>query len=319
MSAKKVIEAIKKYSTFLVTSHVDAEGDALGSELALSSLLRKMGKKVFIVNNERAPANYGFLPGAEKINTRLKSRKFQVAFIVDCPTKKRIGATANLIDSKKPVINVDHHMDNKKFGKVNWIDPQASSVGEMIYRLFKLARIKLDKKDALNIYTAILTDTGSFRHANTTSTTLDIASELLKLGIKPAQVYSEIYESNSVQELALVAKIISGLSFAANNQIAWVKISQDIFKKIKGKHEVLGKVLDFAKSIDTVKVVIVFCQIKQRLIKISLRSKSPVNVQKVAVAFGGGGHKLASGCTVKAGFNQAKRMVLKEVKRWTVF
>ncbi len=317
MSAKKVIEAVKRYSTFLITSHVNAEGDALGSELALSSFLRKMGKKAFIVNSEKTPANYSFLPGAEKINTRLKSRKFQAAFIVDCPTKKRIGRTANLIDDKKPVINIDHHMDNKKFGRVNWIDPQASSAGEMVYRLFKSARIKLDKKDALNIYAAMLTDTGSFRHANTTSITLDIASELLKLGIKPARVYSEIYESNSLQESALVAKIISRLSFAANNQIAWVKIGRAIFKKIKGKHEVLDKVLDFAKSIDSVKVVIVFCQIKQRLFKISLRSKSPVNVQKIAVGFGGGGHKLASGCSIKAGFNQVKRMVLKEAKRWT--
>ncbi|MBL7084864.1 MAG: bifunctional oligoribonuclease/PAP phosphatase NrnA [Candidatus Omnitrophica bacterium] len=315
MSAKKIIKAIKGYSKFLITSHVNVEGDALGSELALASLLRKLGKTVRIVNADKPPVSYNFLPGANKVSCNLNKRSFQAAAVIDCATNQRIGKVARLIGPEKPIINIDHHIDNKRFGKINWIDPKASSVGEMIYRLFTLTKTKLDKKDALNIYTAILTDTGSFRHSNTTSKTLSICSKLLKFGINPAKVYSEIYESHTVQDVSLVTRLISKLSFAANKKIAWVVIAENDFRKIKGRHEVLDKILDLAKAIDVVKVVIIFSRINNRLVKLSLRSKGPIDVQKIAKLFGGGGHKLASGCVIEGSLKEAEQKVLRQVKK----
>ncbi|GAG20131.1 unnamed protein product, partial [marine sediment metagenome] len=257
---RAVIKAIKRHSRFLVTSHINPEGDALGSELALASLLRKSGKQAFIVNSDKTPANYSFLPGAKKIHRGLEAKAFETAFIIDCPNKQRIGQVATLIDNQKPIINIDHHIGNKNFGKINWVDSCASSSGEMIYHLFELMQINLDRKDALNIYTAILTDTGSFRHSNTTSKAFRIASDLLRFEINPAKIYARIYESNSAQDATIMAKIISRMSFAANNKIAWVKIGNFEFKKIQRRPEVLDKILDFAKSINSVKVVIIFCQ-----------------------------------------------------------
>ncbi|MCQ9207859.1 MAG: bifunctional oligoribonuclease/PAP phosphatase NrnA [Omnitrophica bacterium] len=315
MSAKKVIKAIRSYSSFLISSHVGAEGDALGGELALASLLTRLGKSAYIVNSDRPPDNYAFLPGVKKIRGNLSKDKFQAAFIIDCPDKQRIGNVLKLIDQAKPIINIDHHMDNKKFGQVNWIDSKASSVGEMIYRLFHLTQTKLTRNDALNIYTAMLTDTGSFRHANTDSTTHLIAGELLQLGIEPAKIYSRIYENNSMQDAAIVAKIISRMSFAVKNKIAWVKINKGILKKMKSRHEILDKIFDFAKSIKTVKTVIVFCQVDEHRVKLSLRSKSPIDVQKIAKLFSGGGHKCASGCTIKGSLKEAEQKVLKEIKK----
>jgi len=315
MGINQLIRAIKKYSKFLITSHINAEGDALGSGLALASLLRKLGKQAFIVNRDGVPENYSFLPGAAGIRQSLNKCSFQAAFIIDCADKNRIGSIAKLIDSEKPLINIDHHIDNKKFGKINWVDPYASSTGEMIYRLFKLTRTKLNRKDALNIYTAIVTDTGSFRHSNTTSATLRIASELLRFGIEPAKTYSRVYENNSVENILLVAKIISRLSFGAGNKIAWVKIRTPEFKKIQANHEILDKILDFAKSINTVKIVIIFSQVEKGLVKLSFRSKSPINVQRIAKIYDGGGHKFASGCTIKGSLKEAESKVLRQVKK----
>ena len=315
MNANQVIKAIKSYSAFLITSHINLEGDALGSELALASLLRKLGKTAYIVNSGKTPSNYSFLPGVEKISHRFSNRAHQAVFIIDCSDRGRAGRIAGLIDARKPVINIDHHIGNKNFGKINWVEPDASSTGEMIYRLFRFTRTKLDKKDALNIYTAILTDTGSFRHYSTTTKTLYICSRLLEFGIRPAEIYARIYENNSVQDAIYAAKIISRLSFAANNKIAWIKIKRAEFEEIKGKPELLDKILDFAKSIKTVKVVLIFCQVDNRFIKLSLRSKSPIDVQKIASSFGGGGHRLASGCTIEGNIKDVERKVLKEVKK----
>lgn len=315
MNANQVIKAIKSYSAFLITSHISLEGDALGSELALASLLRKLGKTAYIVNSGKTPSNYSFLPGVKKISHRFSNRAHQAVFIIDCSDRGRAGRIADLIDARKPVINIDHHIGNKNFGKINWVEPGASSTGEMIYQLFRLTKTELNKKDALNIYTAILTDTGSFRHSSTTSKTLYICSRLLEFGIRPAEIYARIYENNSVQDAIYVAKIISRLSFAANNKIAWIKIKRAEFEEIKDKSELLDKILDFAKSIKTVKVVLIFCQVDNRFVKLNLRSKSPIDVQKIASSFGGGGHRLASGCTIEGNIKDVERKVLKEVKK----
>ena len=315
MSAKRVIKAIKKYSTFLISSHIDLEGDALGSELALASLLRKLGKRAWIVNASPTPLNYKFLPGIKSISHNLTGPMPEAAFIIDCSNKQRVGRVSTLIKDNLPVINIDHHMGNKNFGRINWVDTRASSTGEMIFHLFKLTQTKLTKADALNIYTAMLTDTGSFRHYNTQDATHQICSGLLKFGIRPAKIYSQIYENNSARDVQIVGKIICRMNFAANNRIAWISIAQAQSKKIKNKPEILDKIIDLAKSINTVLVVLIFSQKDKRFVKLSMRSKSPINVQKIARGFGGGGHKFASGCTIKGNLKHAEQTVLRRVKK----
>lgn len=314
MERKRIIREIKRHSKFLITSHVSLEGDALGSELALASLLRKLGKKSYIVNETKVPFNYDFLPGVKNIYQKLNSRLFQAAFIVDCPDKGRVGNIANLIDNTKPIINIDHHLGNSNFGKVNWIDSGASSTGEMIYKLFQLTKTKLDQKDALNLYTAILTDTGSFRHANTTSRVLSICSELLKFGIQPNQIYSKIYENNPVRDIICAARAISRIATFANNTIGSIKITKSELEKINNRAEIFDKIFEFVKSVETIKAIVILSQQHEGFIKLSLRSKSPISVQRVALAFGGGGHKFASGCVIKGSLEKAEQMVLKRIK-----
>ncbi|MFC1699132.1 bifunctional oligoribonuclease/PAP phosphatase NrnA [Candidatus Omnitrophota bacterium] len=324
MSKGKVIQAIKRHSNFLISSHVGLEGDALGSELALASLLGKLGKRALIINNDAVPANYSFLAKAKQALAigslgketlrKIRNNYFQAAIILDCSQKHRIGKVISLIDHL-PVINIDHHLDNKGFGQINWIDPGASSAGEMVYHLFAQAKLCLDKDDALNLFTAISTDTGFFRHANATSATFHICAELVKLGVSPAEIYSRVYEDNSAQQAGYLGKIISRMRFVAGKQIAWTEIRPAEFSKISGKHEVMDRVLDFARSIKTVQVAIIFSQVNKDLIKVSLRSKPPVNVQKIALSFGGGGHRCAAGCVLQGGMKQAVEIILKHTRR----
>ncbi|MFH1045417.1 MAG: bifunctional oligoribonuclease/PAP phosphatase NrnA [Candidatus Omnitrophota bacterium] len=314
MSIEQVSKALKKYSHFLITSHFNAEGDALGSTLALASLLRKMGKRVEMVNSDSISFNYAFLPGVHSIAKRPRSSSFEAVCVVDCPILKRIGAIAEFIKDK-PLIVIDHHIDNKKFGQVNWVDPRASSVGEMVYSLFKRLKVSLDKKDALNIYIAMLTDTGSFRHANTTSNVLHTAAELLKFGLEPSVVYSRIYEQNSLEEMRNVARVILGFSFEQEDKIAWVELSKAMCRAVEWRNELLEKVFDFARSISPVKVAIVFSHLGADTLKVSFRSKPSVNVQKIAGCFGGGGHKCASGCRIQGDLREMQQKVLAEVKK----
>ena len=175
---KAVIEAIKNNKKFLITAHVNLEGDSLGSQLAMKELLTGMGKAAFILDNDPVPEHYRFLPKAGEISNRLdKVEDFDAAVVLDCPTLKRTGKVKDII-SKSPslVINIDHHISNEKFGGINWVDPHASSAGEMVYRLFKEIGVKLTKEVALSLYIAILTDTGSFNYDNTSRVTHEVLS-----------------------------------------------------------------------------------------------------------------------------------------------
>lgn len=314
MSMVQIVKAIKKNSRFLIALHVSADGDALGSALALASLLRKMGKKAYVVNDEKTPSDYAFFPGVKKISTKISPKQFDAVIIVDCPVIQRIGNIVDLI-TQKPIVVIDHHMDNKRFGTVNWIDPNASSVGEMIFSLFKKMKVKIDKNDALNLYAAILTDTGSFKHANTTSRVFDVVSKLTRYGVIPSDIYRRIYENNSQEDILRVAQLITALSFTAKGKVAYLEIKGNMLKKIEGRPGLIDKVFDFAKSIYKVKAVVLIYQLPGDLVKLSLRSKCPVDVQKVAKKFGGGGHRCASGSRIKGKYTLVKNSVLSQLKK----
>ncbi len=170
MSIEKVIAQIRKHNNFLIITHANSEGDALGSELALCLLLRGIGKKVTLVNEDPVPAEYAFLPGADLVQTfreRYRRKTFGAYIFVDCAELSRSGSLAHMPFAGKPVINIDHHISNTNFGTVNWVDPDASSASEMVYRLYKKMGIAFTRESALQLYVGIMTDTGSFKYSNT--------------------------------------------------------------------------------------------------------------------------------------------------------
>ncbi len=317
MSLKAVIDTIRKYDKFLITAHVNPEADALGSQLAFYELIKALGKKPICVDNDKVPPHYKFLPGIDNIKQTLKKgENFQVAVVLDCPTISRTGKVKNLLKKAKIIVNIDHHISNGKFGDVNWVNSSASSVGEMIYALYKKIDIEISRKIALYIYIAILTDTGSFNYSNTSSVTHEIVSDLLGYGLQPQDISSFIYENKKISDIKLLGKVISTLKTDKNNRIAYMVCTKDMLKKTGSAASATENFINLAKSIESVDIAIFIKEDlkKSNKFNVSLRSKGDIDVNKLASFFGGGGHRNAAGCVICGMLVEVKHKILAKAR-----
>lgn len=316
MSINKVIESLEKGKSFFITSHIDLEGDALGSELALAYLLRELKKAVFVYNTSSPPSSYRFLPLLHFLNRRNEGIKYSDTIIVlDCSDLGRIGRVREIFSPKKNLINIDHHPDNNLFGTVNWVEPKASAVGELIYQLFKKLSIPLVKEVALCLYTAILTDTGGFQNENTTFRTHKIVAELLRYGINPRYVFERIYEMHSFARMRLLGLALSQLQVNKKKGFAWVSISQEMLRKTKANLEDVEGFIEMIRSMEGIKLAILFQEIERNKIKVGFRSREGIDAGRFARIFGGGGHFTASGCVVKGSLKEVEEKVLDSIRR----
>ena len=301
----------------MVSVHTSPEGDALGSELGFYSLIKKLGKKITIINEDKIPYGYDFLPGTEFIHLLSESPKnvdFDCFVVLDCADLKRTGDVYKLNKEKKPILNIDHHISNRNFGDVNWVSPYASSCSEMIYKLHKKLNIPIDKDCALALYTGMMTDTGSFHYSNTSSYTLKAAAGLLKFGINVAQVYRATYENIPQADVKLLLKLLLKMKFFCRGQVAVFWVKRELFKNKKPSVDLADLLLSFARAVKGVEVVVLF---KENLgtkneVRVNLRSQGRVDVNQIAGFFGGGGHKSAAGCTLAGDIkNIAKKVITK--------
>lgn len=321
MSLKKCVEFIKRNNKFLLTVHTNPEGDALGSELAFYNLLNKLGKEAVILNEDEVPYGYNFLPGVNNIKTNrngrfLKKLDFDCLVILDCSDLERTGEIYRINSQNKPILNIDHHISNNKFGEVNLVEPYASSASEIVYKIFKKMRIPFDKDSALLLYVGMLTDTGSFRYSNTSVFTHKAISELLKSGINIPQVYKNIYENIPFEDMKLLAKILPAMKREAAGKIIWFQVEKKLLNNKKLSFDLTEHILSFGRAIKDVEAAVLF---KENLgvkdeIRVNFRSQGKVDVNKVAQFFGGGGHKTASGATVRGKLDQVRRKVLAKIK-----
>ncbi|NQU95545.1 MAG: bifunctional oligoribonuclease/PAP phosphatase NrnA [Candidatus Omnitrophica bacterium] len=315
---EKITKVLKKYDKFLITSHINPEGDSLGSQLAMAELLKCLGKKFVIFDNDKVPERYRFLPGINLIRNDIKdeNEKFDAAIVLDCPNLKRVGRVREAVKKTETVINIDHHVSNEKFGDLNWVEEGASSAGEMVYKLYKSLNCKITKTVALYLYIAILTDTGSFNYSNTSGATHEIISELLGYGIEPYDVSQSIYENKTLGEVKLLAKALSDLKVLASGKVACLVVRKDLFRKTKTKPTACENFVNFARSVKGVNVAVFFREDinKKNVFHVSFRSTGRVDVNRIASFFGGGGHKNAAGCNVRGSLNEVKKKVLEKVK-----
>lgn len=316
MSQKRVLEAIKRNKRFLISAHVNLEGDALGAELALARLLHKKGKKAFVVNADKSPHMYSFLPGVSSI-LRPKDNipDYDVFIAVDCCDKNRLGKVTKLINKNKTTINIDHHRGNDNFADINWVAADVSSASEMIYQLYKQLNVKIDEASALLIYVGILIDTGSFRYSNTNAETHRIAADLLSKNLSANKIYQKIYEANPLEETKALIKIISEFQTDNKSEIAWVEIKSGVLNTIGLKIDLTDNIFNFLRSIDGIEVSIIFKEINSRETRVNFRSKGKLDVAKLARGFGGGGHRSASGCSISKGLQESKRIVLNKLRK----
>jgi phosphoesterase RecJ-like protein len=319
MNADIVKKEIKRFDSFLITSHINPEGDSIGSQLALASLLKQLGKKLVILNESPVPHMLRFIHGSDAIARELPADfNFQAVLVVDCPDMTRIGNISQYISHDKVVFNIDHHISNENFGKYNWVDRNVSSVGEMIFELFKAFNLKINYEEALAMYVAIMTDTGSFRYTNTSAKTHGVTAELIETGIQPYDIYGKIYETVTLEDINLLAESLQTLKLTKDGKVAWLWVTKEMLKKTKASLEGTEGIINFARSIDGVEIAILFRETgSEERIKVSFRSKGNVDVNKLASFFEGGGHVTASGCTVFGSMEAVEKKVLEKAQGMT--
>lgn len=315
---ERIAKVIKRFDSFLITSHINPEGDALGSQLAMANLLKCLGKDFVIFDNDKVPTHYRFLPEVNLIRHKIDTRKkkFDVAIVLDCPNLSRTGKVKTAVKSAGYIINIDHHVSNEEFGDLNWVGKNMSSVGEMVYRLYKNLNCEITKETALYLYISILTDTGSFNYSNTSSATHEIVSELLGHGIEPRDVSQSIYENKTLGEIKLLGRVLSGLKVAGGGRIAYMVVRKNLFKETKTKPVSCENFVNFGRSIKGIDVAVFFREEikRKKIFHVSFRSTKKVDVNKIASFFGGGGHRSAAGCTLRGSVDEIKRKVLEKVE-----
>lgn len=320
----EITKLLEKNNSFLITSHKNIDGDAIGSELALYFILKKLNKKPIILNQDRLPKIYNFLPDSDKVHcledNYINIKNIDVGIIVDCSNFERIEETYKIFKNIKNIINIDHHNSNKKFGKLNYIDSSASSVGEIIYDLIKFINLDLlDEKISTCLYTAIITDTGSFRYSNVSSKTFSVVSDLASQGIKPNLIADNIYNRNTYSGLKLLGKALLTLEMDESNYVSWLTITRDMLNNTEANDEEVEGIIDMARTLENTEVSVLFRETKDNKIKVSFRSKGDFNVNKFAGKFNGGGHPNSSGCVCSGKIAEVKEKILSELFKKSKF
>lgn len=315
---KRVYDAFKKRDFFLVTSHVNPEGDSIGSQLAVYTILKKLGKNVIMVDNDDVPANLRFLPGSKLIKRAVPENfKIETVVILDCPVKERIGSVSKLLHEGHFIINIDHHISNEPFGEINWVDGKASSVGEMIFYLIKEMGMGLDDRLAKFLYTAMVTDTGMFNYSNTSKKTHEAAGALIEMGAHPKEMHGHIFENKNFSDIKLLARALSTLKLEEGGSLAHMSLTKSMYKKEGVKHVSTDEFINFPRSIRGVKIAVFFKENykKANVVNVSFRSSGGVDVNRLASRFGGGGHAQAAGCLLNMPLCEAQKKVLAEARK----
>lgn len=317
---KQILKLIKKSKTILITSHMDPDGDSIGSQLAWGAFLKRHKKQFKIINQGQIPEKYLFLDPQNLIEN-IDSQDYSdfrpdAVFIFECSYVDRIGRVQKIISPKTSVINIDHHQDNQKFGRINILDKKASAVAEIIFDLFKLAKFKITPQTANCLYAAILTDTGRFRFSSTTSKCLKVCAELIDAGADPKLLTDKIYYSVNLSDLRFLGYVLSQMEIAEDGKISSIALKKEILDRFQINTENTEGIVDYSLLLKGVKVGILFKEIGPDKTKVSLRSQNNIDISKIAKAFGGGGHKNAAGCLLRTNMQEAKEIVLREIKKW---
>lgn len=310
-----ILAVIEKSSSFLITSHESPDPDAVGSSLALANYLSALGKDVTVYLCDPVPENCAFLPMADQVYGELPERDFDVCFVLDVGEFRRSGKAVTSCTRIGRFVNIDHHLGCDPFGAHNLIDPKASATAALIYRIIKAAGDEVDYPTALCIYTAILSDTGSFHYSNSDPEAFAIAGEMVSKGVKAWDVNENLYESEPLQRIALLALALSDLTVSPSGEYASVTVTLEMYRQTGSSAEDTDRFINYPRSIRGVQVALFFREVSEGLFKVGFRSKGKVDVSAVSAHFGGGGHHNAAGCTVKGTLAEVKTLVFDRLEK----
>jgi phosphoesterase RecJ-like protein len=302
----EVLKHIEQRNRFLLTSHARPDGDAIGSALACAQILRAMGKQTEVVLRDGVPRIYRPLPFADTVvQAERVNGKYEAAIVLECDSiqRTRLEGLENHF-----LINIDHHLSGRPFAQVNWIDPKAVATAEMVYRLAREAGVRISPEIATCLYTAVLTDTGSFMFEGTNEHTFALARELVLVGADPARCARNVYFGHSTAKMRLLGAALSNLH--REGPVVWISVTCEQMKQAGAKEEDCEGLVNYALSIHDVEVAAFFRELEDGRYRVSLRSKGKLNVARVAAQFGGGGHECASGCSLEGPLSAAVASVL---------
>jgi phosphoesterase RecJ-like protein len=306
----EILTALQGRQRFLVTSHARPDGDAVGSVLACTHMLRAMGKQADPVLRDGVPHIYRHLPGAAEVRVvpRVDATEYDAAIILECDSvaRTRLEGVDGLF-----LINIDHHDTISDYAHVNWYEPDASATAELIHKIAVACGVGISRDMAVCLYTAVLTDTGSFCYAGTTGTTFELAGELVRAGADPVQAARNVYFSYPPGKMKLLGVALRTLKLEGN--FSWMHITRDDVTSVGAVDEDCEGLVNYALGIDGVQVAAFFREMGDGYYRVSLRSKGEVNVADVAEMFGGGGHSAASGFAISGPLQIAVRRVLSEL------
>lgn len=315
MELDRIVSILKESDKIVILPHVSADGDALGSCLALAMALGKLGKKPKVLLEEDIPYVYGFLPGREMAEVFTSGHDtFNTAVALDTGDLDRLGVRRSVFESAAVTVNIDHHNTNTEFGFHNYISAGSSAVGEIMYQMIKMMGLVPDTDIATCLYVAISTDTGGFRFSNTTSLTHQIISDLINAGVKVAEVSQKIFDSASYEKVKLTGAAISRLEIFESGKVALMSLDNDLIKKTGAKEEDCDGIINVARNIRGVEVAAMLRQWDNGEIKVNLRSSSYVDVSAIAGLYKGGGHKRAAGYITGGSLEDSKNKLLKDIR-----
>jgi phosphoesterase RecJ-like protein len=305
-----VLRQIERRDSFVLTSHARPDGDAIGSALACCQVLRAMGKQADVVLHDAVPRIYRPLPFADQVvQANRLNGSYQAAIILECDSLLRTRLEG-LED--RFLINIDHHASGRPFADVNWIDPHAVATAEMVFRLGREAGVPLSAEIATCLYTALMTDTGSFMFQGTNEHTFALARVLTLAGADPAHCARNIYFAHSGAKMRLLGEALRNLN--QEGHLVWIWVTQEQMERCGAKEEDCEGLVNYALSIADAEVAAFFRELPDGRFRVSLRSKGKVNVAKLAERFGGGGHECASGCAVNGPLQAAVSEILSQLR-----
>ncbi len=319
---KEFKEIIDNNNRFTITTHVNPDGDAVGSELALYKYLISLGKDVRVINNNIYPSVFGFLKDIDETLELYESEHDEwimdsdVVIVLDISTLERLGGMEKVISkSTATKVCIDHHIGNGEFADLAITNTSAAATAELIFEFITTDNGSLPENIAEPLYVAFVTDTDSFSKSNTTKKTHEIVSELMKFNIDPIKVFSEVYQKSTWERIELYKMALSTIRKECRGGLAWFKVDADMVEKSGASREEMGGFVEFLMTIKDVELGIFFLEVPYKGTKVSIRSRGDIDSNKLAAKFGGGGHMQAAGIRMfDTDLESVIELVLKEAR-----
>jgi len=311
---ERIHRVVRDHDEFLLVAHKDADADSLGSVLAFADYLGREGKRAYPWVPDPLPRGLSYLPGYEAVNQR-EAPAEAVAIAFDAGSPGRFGNLRDRIAAAPLTVVIDHHVSNEGFGDISLVQPEVAATGVIVFKALQSWGAHVSPEAATNLYAAIFTDTGGFRHDNTTGAVLQLGAELASLGADPAWVALKSYKSRPETTLKLQALALAATTYELDSRLVWSEVTLDMLQHSGADMEESEGIIDILQSLDTMLCAVLFKEAEPELTRVSVRTRGPIEAHQLVAPFGGGGHRRAAGTEVRGTIAEVEIAVLTEARR----